>query len=65
MTFTSAATHNNSVTTAKPTESLWVVTFALLITQNPADVKTKMLMFLLGAITATVIIFTLIWIALG
>jgi hypothetical protein len=65
MTFTSAATHNSSVTIAKPTESLWVATFALLITQNPADVKTKMLMFLLGAITATVIIFTLIWIALG
>jgi len=65
MTFTSAATHNSSVTIVKPTESLWVVTFALLITQNPADVKTKMLMFLLGGITATVIIFTLIWIALG
>lgn len=65
MTFTSAATHNSSVTIAKPTGSLWAATSAHLTTPNPAIAKSKMLMFLLGGITATVIIFTLIWIALG
>ena len=65
MTFTSAATHNSSVTTARLTGSLWDATSAHLITPNLATAKIKMLMFLLGGITATVIIFTLIWIALG
>lgn len=56
---------NSFATTVKRTANSWVATSVHLITPNLATAKAKMLMFLAGALTATVIIFTLIWIALG
>jgi hypothetical protein len=65
MRFIFAAMLNNSATTVKPTANSWVATSVHLITPNLAIAKNKMLMFLAGALTATFIIATLIWIALG
>jgi hypothetical protein len=65
MRFISAAMPSSSATTVKRTANSWAATSVHLITPNPAIARNKMIQFIAGAITATFIIATLIWIALG